>query len=68
MGEIIPRGENEQSGKQRQAGAETVLLRARRNRAATNGLGQIEQQMPTIQDGDRKQVDQAEIHRQHRDK
>ena len=67
MRQVIPGGEDEQADQQGESGARAVFLRTRRQRTPAQDLGEKEQQVAPVQDGDGKQVDQREIHRQHRD-
>src|SRR5689334_12137330 len=61
VNQIVPGGENHQCQHQRQSHPEAVFLGALAQRPAADRLSGIEQQMSTIEDRDREQVDESKI-------
>src|SRR5689334_8777743 len=66
MEKVVPGGENHQGKHQGQADTETVFLGPLAEGFSADCLSGIEQQVATVKDRNRKQIDQAEIDRQHR--
>src|SRR6185312_10733381 len=66
MNEVVPGGKDHQRQHQRQTEPKAIFLRALAKRLPPNGLSGIKQEMPPVQNGNRKEVDEAEIDRQHR--
>src|SRR5579859_7160884 len=60
--EIVPGYEDHQRQHQRQSDPEAVFLSALAKRPPADRLRGIEHEMPAVENGDRKQVDQPEIH------
>src|SRR6185437_12860025 len=66
MNEVVPGGKDHQRQHQRQTEPKAIFLRALAKRLPPNGLSGIKQEMPPVKNGNRKEVDEAEIDRQHR--
>src|SRR5438477_12214856 len=66
VNQIVPCSENHQRQHQRESHPEAVFLGALAERPAANRLSSIEQQMSTIEDRDREQIDEPKIDREHR--
>src|SRR5215471_21763850 len=66
MDEVIPGGKHHQCQHQGQSDAKAVFLRPLTERLPAYCFGCIEQQMSTIKDRNREQIDQSKINRQHR--
>ena len=61
MDEIVPGGKDHQREHHSQPYAKTVLLRPLAERLTANRLSRVKQQVPTVKDRNREQIDQAEV-------
>src|SRR5665213_1246012 len=66
VNQVVPGGKHHERQHQRKPEPKPVFLRALSERPAADSLRRIKQQVTAVKNGDRKEIDEPEIDRQHR--